>query len=264
MQKGEPPASHTRVDLLGMPVSPLRQAEAVQQVLDWIRLGDGTLRFVVTPNVQHSLLYQRDEAFRRAYASASLVLVDGTPLVWVSRWLGASLPERVAGSDLVPAVLGAASSVQPISVFLLGAAPGIAEHAARLIEARFAHVRIAGTYSPPLGFENDDQENAHIVALVNDARPDLLVLGLGSPKQELWIQRFRSEIRAGVALCAGAAIDFIAGKQIRAPRWMQRSGLEWVHRVITQPRRLAPRYAADAVHFPRIVFRAWLSRRRAG
>ncbi len=260
----EPPGSHARVDLLGMPVSPLRQAEAVQAVLEWMRSDDSAVRYVVTPNVQHSLLYQRDEAFRRAYADASLVTVDGAPLVWVSRWLGASLPERVAGSDLLPAILGAASPAQPISVFLLGAAPGVAEHAGRLIEARFEHVSVVGTYSPPHGFEKSDQENARILALVNEARPDLLVLGLGAPKQELWIHRFRNDVRARVALCAGASIDFIAGRQRRAPRWMQRSGLEWVHRVVTQPRRLAPRYASDAVNFPRVVMRAWWARRRTG
>ncbi len=212
-------------------------------------------RYVVTPNVDHAVMFQRRADLREAYADASLVLADGAPLVWASRLLGRSLPQRVAGSDLVPRIFDAAD--RPLRVFLLGAAPGVADEAARRIAARWPHVDVVGTYSPPLGFENDPQENDRILAAVAAAAPDLLVVGLGAPKQELWVHRHHRQLSAKVALCVGATIDFLAGHRRRSPRWMQRVGLEWLHRVLSEPRRLASRYARDAWVFPQLIWREW-------
>jgi N-acetylglucosaminyldiphosphoundecaprenol N-acetyl-beta-D-mannosaminyltransferase len=112
-----------------------------------------------------------------------------------------------------------------------------------------------GTYSPPLGFENDDAETARILIAIAAAAPDLLVVGLGAPKQELWVHRHHRQLSANVALCVGATIDFLAGKKRRSPVWMRRAGLEWAHRVMVEPRRLAGRYARDAWVFPQLVWR---------
>jgi N-acetylglucosaminyldiphosphoundecaprenol N-acetyl-beta-D-mannosaminyltransferase len=158
---------------------------------------------------------------------------------------------------LAPALFDATADGRGMSVFLLGAGPGVAERAARRIVERWPNVAVVGTYSPPLGFERDDRENDKIVELVNQARPDVLVVGLGAPKQELWIARHRGQLQAKTALCIGATIDFLAGEKSRAPRWMQRCGLEWLHRLSSEPKRLFRRYAHDARVFPRLVWNEW-------
>jgi N-acetylglucosaminyldiphosphoundecaprenol N-acetyl-beta-D-mannosaminyltransferase len=247
------------VKLFGMTISNMTMHEAVGQVLAWCGQPKGAAcRYVVTPNVDHAVLYQRRGDLRAAYAGASLVLADGAPIVLASRLLGKwqsqrALPERVAGSDLVPQLFAAAKG--PLRVFLLGAAPGVAKAAAARIERQWANVEVVGTYSPPVGFEQDGKETATILAAVAAAAPDVVLLGLGAPKQELWIHRHHHQLQAKVALCVGATIDFLAGEKRRSPVWMRRAGLEWAHRIATEPRRLAGRYARDAWVFPSLMWR---------
>jgi N-acetylglucosaminyldiphosphoundecaprenol N-acetyl-beta-D-mannosaminyltransferase len=256
----DPPAA---IPLFGMNIHPVNARQALEHLRRWTQAPADRLRYVVTPNVQHTMVFQENAAFREAYAEASLVVADGWPLV-VSSWqLGGAQPERVAGSDLLPGLFDAThENGEPISVFLLGAAPGVGERAARVIAERWPNVSVKGTHSPPFGFERDAAENQRILKLVAEASPDVLVVGLGAPKQEIWTYRFRSEIQAKVALCVGATIDFIAGTKARAPEWMQRSGLEWVHRAVTEPRRLGRRYAEHAIMFPALVAREWHRTRR--
>jgi N-acetylglucosaminyldiphosphoundecaprenol N-acetyl-beta-D-mannosaminyltransferase len=248
------PASGLLVPLFGMSISRLTMRETIDQILGWCREPQlGPCRFIVTPNVDHAVMFQHRADLRAAYSDASLVLADGAPIVLAARLVGRSLPERVAGSDLVPRLF--ASANKPLRVFLLGAASGVAQQAARQIGQRWSRVEVVGTYSPPIGFENDDAENARIFAMINAAAPDLLVLGLGAPKQELWIHRHHGQLQAKVALCVGATIDFLAGHRRRSPVWMRRVGLEWLHRVCSEPRRLLARYARDAWFFPQLVWR---------
>jgi N-acetylglucosaminyldiphosphoundecaprenol N-acetyl-beta-D-mannosaminyltransferase len=222
----------------------------------------GRCRFVVTPNVDHVLIFQRTEGLRRAYAEASLIVADGLPVVLASRILGKPVPGRVTGSDLVPAVFDCASAEDPMRVFLLGAAEGVGERAARQIEAKWRGVRVVGTYSPPFGFERQATENERILRMISESQPQLLIVGLGAPKQELWVHAHRDAITANVAMCVGATIDFLAGERARAPVWMQRTGLEWFHRMTTEPRRLVPRYASNAVGFPLLLLKEWRDSRR--
>jgi N-acetylglucosaminyldiphosphoundecaprenol N-acetyl-beta-D-mannosaminyltransferase len=244
------------VDLFGMKISSVTMPEAVNQLLDWCRKPHGeTCRYVVTPNVDHAVLIQDHAELQAAYTDASLVLADGAPIVLASRLLGQRLPERVAGSDLVPRLFDATR--EPLRVFLLGAAPGVAETAAAKIHHRWSGVQVVGTYCPPLGFERSHLENARILSAIAVANPDLLVVGLGAPKQELWVHRHRDQLRAKVALCAGATIDFLAENRRRSPVWMRGVGLEWLHRVWCEPRRLAARYARDVWVFPMLVWREW-------
>jgi N-acetylglucosaminyldiphosphoundecaprenol N-acetyl-beta-D-mannosaminyltransferase len=191
-----------------------------------------------------------------------MVLVDGAPVLWSSRILSRPVPERVAGSDLVPALF-AASEQQPLRVYLLGAAPGVADRAAANIRSRWPAIEVVGLYSPPLGFERNDAENESILGRIAVANPDILIVGLGAPKQELWVHKHRDRLAAKVALCVGATIDFLAGERSRAPIWMREAGLEWLYRVATEPRRLASRYAKDALVFPRILAREWWRLRHA-
>lgn len=243
--------------LFGMEIDPLAMPQAVKQVLAWVDCGERRCRYVVTPNVDHAVMFQENAGLRAAYRDASLVLADGAPVVWAARLLRRAIPGRVAGSDLTPAIFAAARKSRPLTTFLLGAAPGVAKRAAERIEARWSAVQVVGTYSPPMGFEKNDAENSAIVERINAASPDLLVIGLGAPKQELWIQRFAPQLNVSAALCVGATIDFLAGEKQRAPKLMQRVGLEWLHRVATEPRRLVKRYARDAWIFPQLVWREW-------
>jgi N-acetylglucosaminyldiphosphoundecaprenol N-acetyl-beta-D-mannosaminyltransferase len=251
------------VELFGMRIHVVRASDAHSLVDAWTNEPLGAMRYVVTPNVQHTMEFQDNVAFREAYASAALVIADGWPLVASSRIFGRPLPERVAGSDLLPGLFELARAERPRTVFLLGAKPGIGERAAAAIHARWPNVRVVGTYSPPLGFESDDAENRRILAMIDEKRPDILVVGLGAPKQELWTHRFQHEIRAKVSLCLGGTIDFMAGATKRAPEWVRQVRLEWLHRALSEPRRLGRRYAEHALLFPALVARTWLSNKRS-
>jgi exopolysaccharide biosynthesis WecB/TagA/CpsF family protein len=251
-----PQTPHDVVNLFGMQISRVTMGDAVRQMIEWCARPPGAAcRYVVTPNVDHAVLFQHRADVRRAYADASMVLADGMPLVLASRLLGRRLPERVAGSDLVPRLFAAAE--RPLRLFLLGAGPSVAELASKRIEAEWPAVQVVGCYSPPLGFEHDGDETAHILSAVAAAEPDLLVVGLGAPKQEVWVHRHHQLLKAKVAICAGATIDFLAGHRRRSPVWMRRVGLEWLHRACCEPRRLARRYAHDAWVFPQLLWREW-------
>lgn len=252
-----------RERLFGIAIDVLTLDEAVARALELVGRRDGVCRYVVTPNVDHVLLFQQHDPLRMAYRDAALVLADGFPVVLASRVLGRPLPERVAGSDLVPALFGEVKPPNRLRVFLLGAGPQVAERAARVIGQRYPAVEVVGTHSPPRGFEQDDAMNDAIVDLVRATGTDVLVLGLGTPKQELWIHRHGPRLGVPLALCVGATIDFLAGQRRRAPRWMQRVGLEWAYRAASEPGRLVGRYARNAVGFPPLVVREWLSNRRA-
>jgi N-acetylglucosaminyldiphosphoundecaprenol N-acetyl-beta-D-mannosaminyltransferase len=248
-----------------MELDPLDMSETIQQLLDWVQTPDGICHYVVTPNVDHAVMFQQHLGLQRAYADAALVLADGFPVLAAARLLRRPIPERVPGSDLVPALfetVNREAKIQvlapaPLRVFLLGAAPGVAERAAENIQRRWPAIAVVGSYSPPLGFEKNPTENASILQHVAEAQPDILVVGLGAPKQELWVHAHRHHIAASVALCVGATIDFLAGQKPRAPVWMRRVGLEWMHRLLSEPRRLAKRYLRDAWIFPQLVWREW-------
>ncbi len=246
-----------RIELLGVAIDPLSMDQAVGQIQAWIAAGESKCRYVVTTHVNHVVLLQQHVGLQAAFSQAGLILAGDVLVNWAAQLLGKSLPGRVAGPDLVAALLDAPSAENRTSVFLLGAPPGVADRAAANIERRWPGVRVVGTYSPPLGFENDRAENLRILARIADTRPDLVVLGLSTPKQELWAQQHRAQIKARVALCAGATIDILAGAQSQVPAWMRDLGLEWLYRVLREPRRLVTRYAKDAWVFPQIVAREW-------
>jgi N-acetylglucosaminyldiphosphoundecaprenol N-acetyl-beta-D-mannosaminyltransferase len=251
----------SQISLFGIKIHAIDMPTAVSTVLSWCRNNDEAhCRYVVTPNVDHAVMFQSRADLRQAYAGAALVLADGAPLVAVSRLFRRSLPERVAGSDLVPAIfeqMTRENPAAPLRVFLLGAAPGVAMQAAQEIERRWQNVDVVGTYSPPLGFETDSVENERILSLIAAAKPELLLVGLGAPKQELWVAGHTDRLQASVALCVGATIDFLAGQKSRSPQWMRRIGLEWFHRLCSEPSRLAKRYLRDAWIFPLLVWREW-------
>ena len=246
------------IRLFGADVAVADVPRAAALLLDWAR--DETTRacrYVVTPNINHVVLLSRRPDFAAAYRDAALVLVDGMPLVWAGRLLGRRLPGRVAGSDLAPALFRAAAEGPPLTVFLLGALPGVAERAAEKVEQTYPGVRVVGTYSPPFGFEEDPLETANILERIASARPQVLAVGLGAPKQELWVHEHRAELSTRVALCIGATIDFLAEEATRAPVWVRKTGLEWAFRVMQEPRRLAKRYWRDGWAFLPLFWKEW-------
>lgn len=254
-------AKKQRIKIFGVEIDPVSMKESVETVFEWIKQKKTECEFVITPNVDHIVQVQHNTALQEAYGKASLVVADGRPVVWAANLLGEKVPETVPGSDLVPAIFDHAETQQKtIKVFLLGAMPGVADRAKQLIEEQWPRVNIVGTMSPDFGFDKSEIESNKICEVINTSNADVLVLGLGAPKQELWINKYAPEISVKVALCVGATIDFLAKEKPRAPVWMRKSGLEWLHRVASEPKRLAKRYTIDAIKFPRIVFKEWRSR----
>ncbi|HKR46943.1 MAG TPA: WecB/TagA/CpsF family glycosyltransferase [Paraburkholderia sp.] len=242
--------------IFGIVLDAISMEVATSRLIQWLESPRSQCRYVVTPNVDHVVKLRSSPAFMAAYAGASMVLADGKPLVLASRLMGKELKETVPGSDLVPGLFRKARSMRhPMKIFLLGAGPGVANRAALAITQRWPNVQIVGTYSPPLGFEALPSECEQIIEKIAATEPDVLIVGLGAPKQELWVHKYRTRINAKVAICAGATIDFIAGEKARAPIWMRKAGLEWLHRVGSEPRRLLRRYAHDAVIFPTLLVR---------
>lgn len=250
---------HKRQHLFGIDFDALTMPEAVARVLQWSGEPDYSCHYLVTPNVDHVVKFQTDAALRTAYRNAAMVTVDGKPVLWASRLLGKSLPALVPGSDFCPALFDAAKAKPGLRVFLLGAAEGVAARAAETIAKRWPWVKVVGCFSPPMGFNAQSADNAQVLDLINQAKPDILLVGLGAPKQEIWVHAMQSQLQVKVALCVGATIDFLAGEKRRAPKLMRTLGLEWLHRMLSEPKRLAARYWHDAKVFPKLVLNEWLS-----
>jgi N-acetylglucosaminyldiphosphoundecaprenol N-acetyl-beta-D-mannosaminyltransferase len=250
-------APRQKAALFGIEIDSISMDQAVEIVSSWLLSKQTSCRYVVTPNMDHVVQLQSNCKLLEAYSDASLIVADGWPLVAATHLLGIPIPERVTGSDLVPRLFGAAQGLGELRVYLLGALPGVADRAVEKIRHRWPCVTVVGTHSPPLGFENDPEYCEHIVQSISDAQPQLLIVGLGAPKQELWLHQYRSRLNARVAIAAGATIDFLAGEQTRAPRWVQRLYMEWFYRILTDPKRLVARYARGAWIFPQLVCKEW-------
>jgi N-acetylglucosaminyldiphosphoundecaprenol N-acetyl-beta-D-mannosaminyltransferase len=216
----------------------------VDEIERLVQAGAGGSIF--TPNVDHVVQAETNAAFREAYTAASLCLADGQPLVWMSRLLGAPIPERIAGSDLVIPLMDRAAR-NGWAIYLLGGGPGVAEAAALELKNRYG-AQIAGVDCPTVSLGPSSDEDS-VIERVRAAHPDIVLVALGAPKQELWIHRASKRIRPAVAIGVGAALDFIVGRVPRAPRWMSAAGLEWLYRLMREPR-LAHRYL---VRDPKIV-----------
>ena len=253
-----------RIELFGIAVDAMTERECVEHVLLALAAGQGGV--LVTLNLDFLRRLLRDAAFRTICARATLTLLDGMPLIWGSRLQRTPVPGRVAGSNLIWS-LPAAAAAAGRSVFLFGGAPGTAARAAAILQERNPTLRIAGTSCPPLGFERDPAAVAGALAEIQGARPDIVFVALGLPKQEVLIDRWRSALPAAWWLGVGISFSFVAGDVVRAPRWMQRSGLEWLHRLWQEPKRLARRYLLQGIPFAacflaRCAWRGLRGRRR--
>lgn len=210
--------------------------------------------YVVPINVDVVMKIEQDPYLRQIADDADMVLVDGTPLVWIAKYHGRPVKEKVSGSDLVPALCAAAAE-KGYSLFILGGKEGIAEQAKAKLEETYPGIRVAGTCAPPVGFEQDAAELEKVNAAIREARPDLLIACLGCPKQEKFIYENIAKYGAKVSVCAGATVDFLAGNVRRAPKWMSDHGLEWFYRFTQEPKRLFKRYFVDDVKILNLMFK---------
>jgi N-acetylglucosaminyldiphosphoundecaprenol N-acetyl-beta-D-mannosaminyltransferase len=218
---------------------------------------------VFTPNVDHVVMAGKHEGFRRAYAAADLSLADGMPVVWASRALGTPLPAKISGSDLVDPLMALAEA-KGFRVYLLGGGDGVAEQAARNLRRKHPQLAIAGTASPRIDMRQPASQRQSIVDEIQKTAPDLILVALGAPKQELWIHEVAEALRPAVLLGVGASIDFLAGTARRAPRWISAAGLEWLYRLVHEPRRLWRRYLVQDPAFLGILLGDLRARRALG
>lgn len=225
--------------------------EAVKQI-GQLACAEGK-HYVVTPNVDHVVKIEKDIEFRRVYEDADLILTDGTPLMWIADSLGCPIKEKIPGADMFPRVCEMAAR-EGYTMFFFGAGPGVAQKAKENLQKRYSGLRVVGTYSPPIGFEKEEEEVEKAIRAINEKKPQILVVALGSPKQEKFIYHYKDRINFHVALSFGAAVDFEAGMVRRAPLWMRKLGLEWLFRFFQEPGRLFKRYFIDDM---KIFWLAW-------
>lgn len=224
------------------------------------RLGrDGG--FVITPNVDHLMKLQNSRAFHDVYAQADYRVCDSQILLFVSKFLGTPVVEKISGSDLFPAFYRHHARDDAQTIFLLGAGPGVAARAQTKINETVGRHMVVGAHSPSFGFEKNAAECEAIVDMINESGATVLAVGAGAPKQEMWIASYRHRLpKVKVLLPIGATIDFEAGNVSRAPAWVSHAGLEWAYRIACEPRRLWKRYLGDALPFFRLVLLQRLQR----
>ncbi|WP_058997720.1 WecB/TagA/CpsF family glycosyltransferase [Leptolyngbya sp. NIES-2104] len=216
------------------------------ELLEKLRLGG----IVFTPNVDHLMKLQRDPEFYRAYQGVDFKVCDSRVLVYASYFLGTPVQEKISGSDLFPAFYMYYRNDPGVKIFLLGAAPGIAEAARSRINAKVGREIVVAAHSPSFGFEKNEAECQAIIEMINRSGATVLAIGVGAPKQELWITRYKDQLpNVKTFLAIGATIDFEAGTVQRSPQWMSNVGLEWLFRILCEPRRLWKRYLIHDLPF---------------
>jgi len=223
--------------ILGVPVHAVQIPEVVSQIRAWIR-SDVSGRYIAVTGMHGIAESQSDEDYRQALDAADLVVPDGMPLVWLGRWHGHPLKRRVYGPELMETFCKETGST--FRHFFYGGAPGTAELLADSMRQRYGIV-VAGTYCPPFR-PLTQQEQEQVASCVNEVYPDILWVGLSTPKQEKWMHQTRNDLSVPVMLGVGAAFDFHSGKTRQAPMWMRENGLEWLFRLLSEPRRLWRRY----------------------
>ena len=250
------------VVLLGVPIDNLNFEETLERIDHFVQAGRRMRSFhqVATVNTDFLVKAAEDPELRRLLQSVHLATPDGMPLIWASRLLGNPLRERVAGADLVPALAKQAAE-KGYSIYLFGAGPGIAQKAAQVLQQRYPGLVIAGIASPPYTpIHNMDRSELDDIRAAN---PDILLVALGNPKQEKWIEMYGRQVNVPVIMGVGGSLDFIAGNIKRAPLWMQKSGFEWLYRILQEPRRLWRRYVIDLFVFTDLFVRQWWHMRGA-
>ena len=229
------------IRVLGLPLSPFTYAETLDRVDELI--AGRSPAFFITANLNYAMISDANPRLRAINEQAAFLVADGMPLVWWSRLGPRRLPERVAGADLIYGLCERAAA-RGHRVYLLGAAPGIADRAAGKLRDRYPGIQIVGVECPPFR-DLTPVEELEQQERIRAARPDLLIVAFGQPKGEYWMVDHLETLGVPVMVQVGATLDFVAGKVRRSPRWMQKTGLEWIYRTYQEPGRLAGRYWAN-------------------
>ena len=216
------------------------------ELLDKLRFGG----VVFTANVDHLIKLQKDKDFYLAYQGSDYRVCDSQVVLYASNFLGTPLVEKLSGSDLFPAFYTYYKHDKSVKIFLLGAAPGVAKQAQKEINIKVGRDIVIDAYSPTFGFERDEEECQRIIDLIERSGATVLAIGVGAPKQEIWLTKYKDQLKnVKLFLAVGATIDFEAGNVKRSPKWMSQVGLEWLYRIICEPKRLWKRYVIDDLPF---------------
>ncbi|MEI6084587.1 MAG: WecB/TagA/CpsF family glycosyltransferase [Verrucomicrobiota bacterium] len=247
--------SAAKVVLFGIPIDNLTMGETLDRIEEMIRSGQPHQHVVV--NVDKIMKLQHDPALREAVLGCDLINVDGQPVVWASRILHSPLKERVAGVDLFSALVErcAQGGYRP---YLLGATPAVVEKTAGILKDRHPNLKLAGWRN---GYWRPEEE-AQVVAQIKEAKPDVLFVAMGSPKKELFLRKWKTELRVPFVMGVGGTFDVVAGVVKRAPQWMQRCGLEWFYRLLQEPGRMWRRYLVEDMAFFGLLAREWWRQHR--
>jgi N-acetylglucosaminyldiphosphoundecaprenol N-acetyl-beta-D-mannosaminyltransferase len=227
-----------RVNVLGVGITPTTMLQTVATVVKWIEQGEQ--QYVCVTSVNGVVEAQKDPVLRAIHNGSGLTVPDGMPMVWLCQRAGYTTTERVYGPDLMLALCERSASRQ-FRHFLYGGITGVADQLQRELEQRFPSITIVGTYSPPFR-PLTEEEDKQVIEMINATRPDIVWVGLSTPKQERWMAAHVGRLNASVMLGVGAAFDFHTGRVKQAPPWMQRNGLEWLFRLGQEPQRLWRRY----------------------
>lgn len=215
---------------------------------------------IFAANTEAIVLMSFNQEFQKAYHEAVFVLADGMPLVWFSRLIGEALPERVTGSDLLPELCRMAEK-KSLKVFFLGGTEDVTPKAIDNLLKRFPSLNVVGFATPWIDLSYNEEIHSDLFETINQSGADIVFIGFGAPKQEVWIARNRNRLKTGIILTVGGTFDFLAGKTVRAPLWMQKSGLEWFWRLLHEPKRLWRRYLIGNTRFCQLAFKEWKKRR---
>jgi N-acetylglucosaminyldiphosphoundecaprenol N-acetyl-beta-D-mannosaminyltransferase len=241
---------HTTTDkvrILGIDIDNVTESEVLKQLDRGI---------VFTPNVDHLLLLENDSEFLSIYETADYKLCDSKILYYVSRFLGTPIKEKISGSDFFPAFCNYHKDNENIKIFLLGAKEGVASQAQKKLNAKLGREIVVGAHSPSFGFEKNEEECWEIIEEINNSGATVLAVGVGAPKQEKWIHKYKDKLtNIKIFLAIGATIDFEAGNKKRAPKWVTEIGLEWLHRLLSEPKRLWKRYLIGGPIFCWLIFK---------
>ncbi|WP_143289534.1 WecB/TagA/CpsF family glycosyltransferase, partial [Brunnivagina elsteri] len=230
-----------KVKILNLEIDNLSQAEF---------LADLQSGIVFTPNVDHLMKLQKDPDFVQAYSIGSHKVCDSQILLYAARFLGTPIREKISGSDLFPAFYNYHKHDDNIKIFLLGAGEGIALQAQYKINQKIGRNIVVDSHSPSFGFEHNQEECQNIIDRINDSDATVLVIGVGAPKQEKWIYKYREQLpNIKIFMALGATIDFEAGKLQRSPQWVSQIGMEWLFRLLCEPKRLWKRYLVEDIPF---------------
>lgn len=250
-----------KVKVWGIPFARVTMSSCLRFIDDWItsvKRSGGVGGFTVTANLHYAMLHHEHPRIAEVTHKASMILADGMPIVWRS-WLGRNrLPERVTGADLIYELAHLAAS-RGYRLYLFGAADGVAQEAAERLEQLYPGLEIAGCCTPPFR-QLGPEEESQMIAQIRDSKPDIVLVALGQPKGEVWVLDHYRQINAPMMIQVGASFDFVIGRVRRAPKLFQRTGLEWLYRALSEPKRLVPRYTKNFLFLGKMLLRDMFSR----